>query len=111
MALLLLSCRASDLLALKLRLGFARLHRDLDAAAVVTASEQMRAQGLGLELHWALLLPALLPALSELLPALTPVRLLVIGVAISSALGKLVLAILELLPLTSARRTQYGMID
>jgi len=86
-------------LALELGLGIARLHRDLDAATIVT-SEEMRAQTLGLELHCALL-----PALPELLPALTPVGLLVVGVTVSSALRSLVLAIIELLPLAKTARS------
>jgi hypothetical protein len=92
---------------LKLCLGIARLHRDLDAATIFIAPEKMRAQGLSLKLHCALLLPAL----PELLTALSASGLLVVGVPISSALRNLALAILELLPLTSARRSQYGMVD
>ena len=94
-------------LALKLCLGIAHLHRNLDTAPIITSSEEMRAQGLCFELHW----PLLLPALPELLPALAPVGLLVVGVAISSALRNLILATLELLALTSSRRSQYGMVD
>src|SRR5262245_59409202 len=61
----------------------------------------MRAQALGLELHCALLLPAL----PELLPALPPIGLLVVGIAVSSTLRNLVLAIIELLPLAETRRS------
>jgi hypothetical protein len=76
---------ANDLLALELGLGVTRLHGDLDAAAIVTALEEMSAHGLSLKLR-----ALLLPALPELLPALSASELLV-GVTVSSALRKLVL--------------------
>src|SRR5262245_65632848 len=61
----------------------------------------MSAHGLGLELQCGLLLPAL----PGLLPTLSPGELLVVRVAISSALRQLVLALTELLPLTKAPRS------
>jgi hypothetical protein len=95
---LFLFCRAeASAQSAKLSFGITGLHGDLDTAAIVTALEEMSAHGLSLELR-----ALLLPALPELLPTLSAANL-VVCVTLSSALRKLVLAILAIL--AKARRS------
>src|SRR5262245_48613666 len=89
---------ASDLLALELSFGLAVLHRDLDAATIVTTFEEMSARGLGLDLQ-----RPLSPTLCKLLSTLASTELLVVGITLSGPLRKLVLAVIGLLPLAKAR--------